>query len=111
MEVTTNMEDGVLIAEAVGRLDGTTSRQFEDQLKEAIGSEKCAVVIDFQDLEYISSAGLRVVLLLAKTINARGAKLALCSLSEPIMSVFKISGFDRIIPISEDRAGALASVA
>ncbi len=110
MEVTTSMEDGVLVALATGRLDGTTSLEFEDQLKQAIGTQKCAVVIDFTDLEYISSAGLRVVLLLAKTINTRGAKLALCSLSEPIMSVFQISGFDRIISISATKADALASV-
>jgi len=111
MEVTTSMEDGVLVALAAGRLDGTTSREFENQLKDAIGTQKCSVVIDFQDLEYISSAGLRVVLLLAKTINTRGAKLALCSLSESIMSVFQISGFDRIIPISDNKADAVASVA
>ena len=110
MKISTNFEDDVLVAVASGRLDGATSRGFEDDIKSAIGDRKCSVVLDFEDLEYISSAGLRVVLLLAKTVDIRGAKLALCTLPDSIMSVFQISGFDRIIPISSTRAEALKAV-
>lgn len=110
MEISTSFEDGVLIAVASGRLDGATSRGFEDDMKAAIGDRKCPVVIDFGNLDYISSAGLRVVLLLAKTMDIRGAKLALCALPESISSVFQISGFDRIIPIKDAREEALELV-
>ena len=69
-----------------------------------------ALILDFEQVSYISSAGLRVLLVTAKTLQGNGAELSLCSLDDPIREVFGISGFDSIIPIHASRAEALAAV-
>ena len=68
------------------------------------------MVLDFEGISYISSAGLRVVLLVAKTLQKQKAKMAVCSLSESIREIFEISGFDKIIPVHGSRADAVAGV-
>ena len=79
-------------------------------MKAAISSDDNTVVMDLEGLSYISSAGLRVILLIAKTLRKRNADLILCSLSDPIREVFEISGFDKIIPVHASREQALAAV-
>ena len=111
MEVTTENENGTLIAKAVGRIDGTNAAEFENALQAAIGGGEAAVVLDCEALSYISSAGLRAILRIAKDLNRRTVKFVLCSLSDPIREVFQISGFDKIINIHADRGGAVSAVA
>ena len=110
MDIKTERNDGTLIAKAEGRIDGVNARDFEEAMKTAISSDDSTVVIDLEGLSYISSAGLRVILLIAKTLRKRNAELILCSLSDPIREVFEISGFDKIIPVHVSREQALASI-
>ena len=111
MEIQTERNSGTLIAKAEGRIDGVNARDFEEALKAAISADDNTVVMDLQGLSYISSAGLRVILLIAKTLRKRNAELMLCSLSDPIREVFEISGFDKIIPVHASREQALAAIA
>ncbi len=106
MEIKTERKNGTLIAKVEGRVDSANAREFENALSAAI-SDDSHVIIDFEGLSYISSSGLRVILLVAKTLRNRDVKFALCSLSDPIEEVFKISGFDKIIPIYGSQAEAL----
>lgn len=108
MEINVERENGTLIAAVNGRVDSANAREFEQVLTGAIGDEH-NVIIDFGELSYISSSGLRVLLMVAKTLRQRSAHLALCSLSGSIREVFEISGFDKIIPIHDTRAEALAA--
>ena len=110
MDIKTERADGTLIAKAEGRIDGVNARDFEEAMKAAISSDDSVVVIDLENLSYISSAGLRVILLIAKTLRKRNAELMLCSLSDPIREVFEISGFDKIIPVHASRQQALSAV-
>jgi anti-sigma B factor antagonist len=110
MEVTTESDNGTLIAKAGGRIDGTNAGDFEDAMKTAARSNDDAVVLDCEGLSYISSAGLRAILRLAKDLNRRAVKFVLCSLSDPIREVFQISGFDKIITIHASRTVALESL-
>ena len=110
MEMKTEREGGALIALAEGRVDSTNARDFEDAMNAAIGEGESIVILDLTDLSYISSAGLRAVLLIGKVLWKRDAQLALCSLSAPIKEVFEISGFDKILPIHDSRAAALAAL-
>ena len=66
--------------------------------------------MDFEKLVYISSAGLGVILLTAKSLRNRNTKLATCSLSDQIRKIFEISGFDKVIAIHPSKSEALASV-
>ena len=109
MDIQTERKEGTLIAKAEGRIDGVNARDFEEALKAAISADDNTVVMDLEGLSYISSAGLRVILLIAKTLRKRNAKLMLCSLSDPIREVFEISGFDKIIPVHASREQAIAA--
>ena len=110
MDVTTKRQDGVLSAQVGGRIDGTNASEFEEAIRTAIEESDRAVIVDFEKLVYISSAGLRAILLTAKSLDNRNAKFALCSLSDQIREVFETSGFDKIIAIHSSKAEALASL-
>jgi anti-anti-sigma factor len=98
-----------LIAKTDGRVDGANAREFQTALDAAIDDNEFSVVLDMEQLSYISSAGLRVILLTAKALQGRNRKFAICALSESIREVFEISGFDKIISIHASRSDALAA--
>ena len=110
MGISTEREGATLIAKTEGRVDGANAREYQDALEAAIDPADRAVILDLENLAYISSAGLRVLLLTAKTLRKQNATLSVCSLSEPIRQVFEISGFDKIIPIHASQAEAVAAV-
>ena len=99
MEVVTERQKGVLSARVSGRVDSTNARDFEEAIRTAIENGDRAVIMDFENLVYISSAGLRAVLMTAKNLWKRDATFALCSLSDMVREVFEVSGFDKIITI------------
>ena len=110
MAIQAEREGDTLVAKAEGRIDGTNARQFQDDLDSVIEEGDRAVILNFQDLMYISSAGIRVVLMTAKTLQRREARFALCSLSEPVREIFEVSGFDKIIPIHSSQDEAISAL-
>ena len=90
-----------------GRLDSNNSAGFEKEILSAIDAGEVRILIDFSDLTYISSAGLRVILLTAKKTKAATGKLVLCSLSDSINEVFLVSGFNTILDIQANKDAAL----
>ncbi len=109
MEVETERQGETLIAKTDGRVDGANAREFQTALDAAIEDDDSAVVLDMERLSYISSAGLRVILLTAKTLQGQDRKFAICSLSDSIREVFEISGFDKIISIHPSQVEAVAA--
>ena len=101
--------DGIMVAIADGRVDGANAYEFQETLADAIEDTDRAVVLDMGKITYISSAGLRVILLTAKTLKRRDAGLAVCSLTDSIREVFQISGFDKIVSILTSQPDAIAS--
>ena len=89
MNVESRREGENLVLITDGRVDGTNATDFQDAMKQAIQASDTAVVLDFENLTYISSAGLRVVLLVAKDLQRQGAKFAACSLSSTVKEVFR----------------------
>ena len=110
MELTVERHGDVLSVELTGRIDGSNAAAFEEAMRNTITEAERAVIVDCRDLVYISSVGLRVILITAKSVKARGTGLALCSLSEQILEVFRISGFDQIVPIHDTPADARAAL-
>jgi anti-sigma B factor antagonist len=110
MIVNTLEENGALIALAEGRIDSSNARDFDDSLKKIIEGSQEAVLIDFQSLTYISSAGLRVILMTAKNLQKLERKFMVCALSAAVRELFEISGFDKVIQVHDTRAEALAAV-
>ena len=111
MEINTErVGNALIVMPSENRVDGTNARDFQVGLEEAINQEDRSVVFDAKTLTYISSAGLRAILLVVKSINRQGGKFAVCSLSDPIREIFSISGFDNIIPIESTRDEAINAV-
>ncbi len=107
IEVVEERNDGVLVLLPVGRLDSGNARSFESVVMQRISDGEQRVIVDFGRLDFISSSGLRVLLLAAKALKADAGKLILCGMRTHIEEVFRISGFDRIIPIEASREAAL----
>lgn len=97
MNIKKNVNGSVLSVELEGRLDTTTSPKLEEELRSSI-SEITSLVIDFEKLEYISSAGLRVLLAMQKIMNKQGEML-LKNVNETVMEVFEVTGFVDILNI------------
>ena len=109
IDINTESNAGALIATARGRIDSRNAQEFERAMNTAIGNSNI-VVLDLEDLSYISSAGLRAILVTAKALRKRDAKFALCALQDPIKEIMEISGFDQVIAIHPSRAEALSAL-
>ena len=100
MKIKEVERDGTSMTIALdGRMDAMTSPEFSSRLEGWIGDGVKHCVIDCSRLDYISSAGLRAMLLLAKELQGRGGEVQLAALQETVQEVFAISGFDKIISI------------
>ena len=111
MEITEERRDGVIVVAPVGRIDSTTSGALDAHLTRVVGAGPQRVVIDFGGVDYISSAGLRVLLGLAKrTRDSRGA-LALAALGDSVRQVFELAGFLPLFAIEPTRERAIQSIA
>ena len=98
MEVKSVDDNGVTVLTPVGRVDTSTAKAFEDSVMAAAEANK-KIALAFNAIDYISSAGLRVVLMLGKKLGASGGVLVLINMPEKIFAVFKMSGFDKILKI------------
>jgi len=95
-----------------GRLDFDAAPGFQETLERLLGAsgKAPALIIDGTALEYVSSAGLRAVLLAARAAQRAGIPFALCGLQPAVREVFDLSGFSRIMAVHPDRATALAQI-
>ena len=109
MDIGTERDGETLFLKVAGRIDGLNAHDFQDSATGAIQDTDTNVVLDFEDVSYISSAGLRAVLLIAKMVRERRARFGICSLKKLVDEVFRISGFDNIVPIHATRAEAAAA--
>jgi anti-anti-sigma factor len=110
MQVSQERDGEVVVALLSGRLDSSAAPAAEEGLSAALGGVPPRVAIDMTELSYISSAGLRVLLVMAKKVQQQKGKVALFGLVPNVREVFTVSGFDTIFSIAADRAAAVASV-
>ncbi len=108
--LTTERSGQTLIISAKGRIDGANATEVQGVLSSAFEPGVKLMLLDLGGLTYISSAGLRVIMLTARTLDRSGAKFAVGSPAGPIREVFQISGFDQIIPIFDSQAEAIESL-
>ena len=104
MEITTTEMEDVKVLAIQGHLDTNTSPDAESAISALIDSSAQKLLINFEELEYISSAGLRVLLATAKKLKASGGDLKICCLNETVQEVFDISGFSTILAVSASAA-------
>lgn len=98
MTIEQEMQQATTIIRLSGRLDTSTAPQLEAKLRDVLKETK-ELVLDFETLEYISSAGLRVLLAAQKQMNAKNGIMKVRNACESIMEVFEITGFTDILSI------------
>ena len=97
MTINKESQDKKLVVSIEGRLDTTTAPELEEELKNSLdGVEE--LELNLTDLEYISSAGLRVLLAAQKTMNAQGS-MKVTGVNDVVMEVFEVTGFSDILTI------------
>ena len=99
MEITEEKRGEVIILGLKGRLDANTVKGLEDKLLALTEGGENRLVIDLSQLDYIGSAGLRVLLVTAKSSAKASGKLVLASLRDPVRDIFDMSGFSSIFTI------------
>lgn len=110
MEFGEERLDEVLVLKLQGRIDGSNSGDFETTVAERIDAGNSQIVLDFENVNYISSAGLRAVLILAKKLSQGKGQFALCAMQPSVQGVFEVSGFIKIIKVHPDRETAVSSM-
>jgi stage II sporulation protein AA (anti-sigma F factor antagonist) len=93
-----------------GRLDFGAAASFQSDLERALAGGPAGMIIDCPGLDYVSSAGLRVFLLVSRGAKRAGVALVICGLKPAVKEVFDVSGFSQIIAVCADRAAALAKM-
>ncbi|MBR4720224.1 MAG: STAS domain-containing protein [Clostridia bacterium] len=97
MEILKNKTGSNLVIYLSGRLDTVSAPQLEEELKASIG-DVTELILDISNLEYMSSAGLRILLSAQKTMNAKG-KMIVKNVNDTIMEIFEVTGFIDILTI------------
>ena len=110
MTITPETTAQATIVPLLGQINSANAGALEAQLLTLVDGGVRQLVLDFAALDYISSAGLRLVLVVAKRLKQDGGKLVLCGMQAHIREVFDISGFLAILNVVETRAEALASL-
>ena len=101
MDVKVDNQNGFTIFSISGKLDASTAGQLENQFNQALNTDASRFIVSMESLNYVSSAGLRVILSFAKQLHAQKKQLRLASLQGSVKSVFEISGFYALFPVFE----------
>ena len=109
MDIREEIQDGVLVVAPLGRLDSNSSDDLERAMAPWLAEPR--LVIDLGGVDYVSSAGLRVLLVAAKRLRESQGQLVLCSLADGVRQIFEFAGFLRIFTIEPSRGEALARLA
>lgn len=98
-----------LVLRPAGQLTSATSAEFEKEVRSRIEAGNRRVVLDLADLDYISSAGLRVLLVLAKLLKRDDGTLSVCAMNETVTQVFEVTGLSSILATYQTLNEAIAA--
>ena len=108
MQISSEAADNITVVRFDGNLDTNTSAEAQEFLNKAIDDGAAKVVVSFEKVDFVSSAGLRVLLATAKRLGGTGGSLRVCGLNETVAEVFEISGFSTILNVFPAESDALA---
>ncbi len=108
MEIAQEKVGDVLVIAPSGTIDSRTAPQFEKRALDALAKGERRIVVDFAAVDFTSSAGLRVLLMLGKRLQPSGGTLVLCGLNEGVRKVLEVSGLMTAFPVVGTRQEALA---
>jgi anti-anti-sigma factor len=102
MRIETHKLEADTVIAVIGRLDSATAPEFEQHCSGLAAAEPGRVLLDCGRLEYLSSAGLRAILCLAKALQPAGGELCLCDLRGMVAEVISLSGFDSLLRVFDN---------
>ena len=111
MDIHQDHQGRVLVVAPVGRIDSATSEALEQALTTALERGERQLVVDFEGVGYISSVGLRVLLVVAKRMREGHGTLVLCALGDAVRQVFDLAGFLPLFSIERTRDLAITRCA
>ncbi|NOX32253.1 MAG: STAS domain-containing protein [Deltaproteobacteria bacterium] len=110
MEIFQENNNDVEIFSVKGSLDSNTSPELETKIYKALETGQRKLILNLEDLEYISSAGIRVMLKTAKDLKRMEGNIVLCSLQDYVREVFDIAGFDGYLNIEKSLEEAMVKI-
>ena len=110
MDITTNVLDNTTVIKVSGNLDGNTVNTAQQLIMPMLSSNDLGLVLDLKDCAYISSAGLRLLLMAAKQLAAQNGSLVLSGLSAEVMDVMEMTGFNNFYKTFDTVAAAVSAV-
>jgi anti-sigma B factor antagonist len=108
MQMSKDTRDDVTVVRFEGNLDTNTSEEAQKYLNQTIDDGAAKIVVTFDNVDFVSSAGLRILLATAKRLSGSGGSLRICGLNETVAEVFEISGFNTILDVSATESDAVA---
>jgi len=109
LDITTEEKQGKIVIHVSGRLDASSAPILEEKMSEVIGGGNFHLLIDFSNVEYLASAGMRLMLSNSKKLKTENGSLLFCSISEDVMEIIKMAGFEKILSIYPTEQEALAA--
>ena len=105
-----NDDHGVSVITLSGRMDSATSPGIDGELAAALGAHPAGLLLDLAGVDYISSAGLRVLLKAAKQAQSSAIRFAVCNAVPAVREIFDVSGFSSLLTMHDSRDAALAAM-
>src|SRR5512146_1171989 len=110
MDIKEESRGGATVVEVSGRIDSATAPALQERLSAIMSAAKVNVLLDLGRLDYISSAGFRVLLLAGKRSDENGTRFVLCSVSGKVRQLFDLGGFLDLFTIAATREEGRAAV-
>lgn len=110
MQIEKESARGVIIMKVGGRLDGDSTDALEKEVLNVLDAGGDRLLLDFSELEYINSSGLRILVMAFQRLKQTGGRLAVCSLKDYISEVFDISGYNRLFSLYPNREDAVSDM-
>ena len=107
MNISTISVNSVTVVRFEGNIDTGTSTEAQESLEKLIDEGALKIVVNFSEVGFVSSAGLRILLVITKKLKNTGGNLRVCGLNETVKEIFEITGFDSIFNLFEGESEAL----
>lgn len=111
MKFNTRQEGSAIVVTLSGRLDGVTAEAFEKEIRGLIDGGAMSLVLDLDELDYVSSAGIRGIMIMAKLMKEKNGQVCLANLKGNVRSVFDMCGITPLFKVQDSVAGALGALA
>lgn len=109
LQINSEEREGLLIFRLTGSLDTNTSGRAFENFSSRIEEHSKKVLFNLQDLDFVSSAGLRILLQTAKTLESAGGSIKICHATGIVKEAFETSGFDNLLEIHDTENSAVAA--